>query len=118
MDQMMEWWKSQLSGLEIDSCPATDLPDNDLGGSFAAWTSVQAGPAGRDLLTAAFAYTLGKYTAQQESLFWIREEGRCYPFYISFDENAPPEGGAGASGTGRSRAGGGAADQPGDAPVL
>lgn len=91
MDQMMEWWKSQLSGLEIDSCPATDLPDNDLGGSFAAWTSVQAGPAGRDLLTAAFAYTLGKYTAQQESLFWIREEGRCYPFYISFDENAPAE---------------------------
>ena len=55
MDPTMNWWKEQLSGLEIDSCPAVDLPDNDKGGSFAAWTLPSAEAVSRDVMTAAFA---------------------------------------------------------------
>ena len=35
MEQIINWWKEQLSGLEVDSCPAIDLPDNEQGGNFA-----------------------------------------------------------------------------------
>lgn len=89
MEQIINWWKEQLSGLEVDSCPAIDLPDNEQGGNFAELSVCAADTPDRDVLVAAFAYTLGKYTAQNESLFWVREGDVCYPFYVSFDENAP-----------------------------
>ena len=89
MEQIINWWKEQLSGLEVDSCPAIDLPDNEQGGNFAELSVCAADTPDRDVLVAAFAYTLGKYTAQNESLFWVREGDACYPFYVSFDENAP-----------------------------
>lgn len=88
-EQNLTWWQEQLSGLEIDACPAIDMPDSAQGGAFASLT-VAAGRIGdRDDLTAAFAYALGKYTSQNESLFWVREDGAYYPFYAAFDENAP-----------------------------
>ncbi len=89
MEQIINWWKEQLSGLEVDSCPAIDLPENEQGGNFAELSVCAADTPDRDVLVAAFAYTLGKYTAQNESLFWVREGDACYPFYVSFDENAP-----------------------------
>lgn len=89
MEQIINWWKEQLSGLEIDACPAIDMPDNDQGGVFATLTVPADGNGDRDTLLAAFAYTLAKYTAQSESLFWVREDGAFYPFYTSFDEDAP-----------------------------
>ena len=36
MEKIISWWKEQLSGLEIDSCPAVDIPDNAQGGGFSA----------------------------------------------------------------------------------
>ena len=87
-EQQLAWWRSQYSGLETDSCPTIDLPDNELGGALARVSLPWRGDA--ELLTAAFAYILGKFTCQNESLFWIREaEGFSHPFYLSFDETAP-----------------------------
>ena len=34
-EQQLAWWRSQYSGLETDSCPTIDLPDNGLGGALA-----------------------------------------------------------------------------------
>ena len=89
-DRILTWWQERLSGLEVDVCPAVDLPDNEEGGAFAS-LSVAAPDADRDILTAAFAYTLAKFTSQNESLFWMREGETCFPFYVSFDENVPAE---------------------------
>ena len=83
-DRILTWWQERLSGLEVDVCPAVDLPDNEEGGAFAS-LSVAAPDADRDILTAAFAYTLAKFTSQNESLFWMREGETCFPFYVSFD---------------------------------
>ncbi|MBO7405152.1 MAG: hypothetical protein J6V24_09350, partial [Clostridia bacterium] len=87
-DRILTWWQERLSGLEIDVCPAVDFPDNEEGGAFASLT-VASLDTDRDTLTAAFAYTLAKFTSQAESLFWMREGGTCHPFYVSFDETAP-----------------------------
>ncbi|MCR5682210.1 MAG: amino acid adenylation domain-containing protein, partial [Clostridiales bacterium] len=87
-DRILTWWKERLSGLEIDVCPAVDFPDNEEGGALTSLT-VAAPDTDRDTLTAAFAYTLAKFTSQTESLFWVREGGTCHPFYVSFDETAP-----------------------------
>ena len=87
-EQTLSWWKEHFSGMEIDSCPAVDYPDHEQGGALVS-VSTACAEADHDLLTSAFAYVLAKYTAQNESLFWIREEGACYPFYTVFDENAP-----------------------------
>ena len=48
VEQNVNWWKERLSGLEIDCCPAVDLPDNDAGGAFAACSLPFAAAAGRD----------------------------------------------------------------------
>ncbi len=74
--------------METDSCPAVDFPDNEQGGAFHSLSTV-CGEKDPDLLISAFAYVLAKYTAQNESLFWVQEEGVRYPFYTVFDENAP-----------------------------
>ncbi len=87
-NQIVSWWKEHFSGMEIDSCPAIDFPDNEQGGAFAS-LSTACGEADRDILISAFAYVLAKYTAQNESLFWVQEEGARCPFYAVFDENAP-----------------------------
>lgn len=89
-EHAVTWWQEHFSGLEIDSCPAVDYPDNEQGGEFAE-TAVSCAETDRETLAAAFAYTLAKYTAQNESLFWVRENGSACPFYASFDENASAE---------------------------
>jgi amino acid adenylation domain-containing protein len=86
--QTENWWKERFFGMEIDSCPAIDYPDNEQGGAFVS-LSTACGEADPDILISAFAYVLAKYTAQNESLFWVREGGAYYPFYTVFDENAP-----------------------------
>ncbi len=88
-ERTMQWWTEHFSGLDTDSCPAVDLPDNAEGGPFAAVSAELRGPADTALLTAAFAYTLGKFTCQAESLFWTMEGEDVLPFYAAFDENAP-----------------------------
>ena len=90
-DRNTEWWKEHFSGLETDSCLAADFPDNDEGGSFSAICEEPSSDETWDLLIASFAYALAKFTAQNESLFWILENKSCFPFFISFDENAPTE---------------------------
>ena len=87
-EQTLNWWKERFSGMETDSCPAVDFPDNEQGGAFHSLSTV-CGEKDPDLLISAFAYVLAKYTAQNESLFWVQEEGVRYPFYTVFDENAP-----------------------------
>ena len=113
-EQNLTWWQEQLSGLEIDACPAIDMPDNAQGGAFASLT-VTAGRIGnRDDLTAAFAYALGKYTSQNESLFWVREDGAYYPG-LSRQRRLKSLGGAPAPRPGGGRAVGGALFEPGAA---
>ncbi|MBQ5970400.1 MAG: amino acid adenylation domain-containing protein [Clostridia bacterium] len=87
---IMTWWEEHFSGLEIDSCLAVDFPDNENGGPFASLREDDLDVC-EDTIAAAFAYTLAKFTAQNESLFWIQEDGLCSPFYISFDEDAPTQ---------------------------
>lgn len=89
-NEITAWWQERLAGLEVDVCPAVDLPDNEEGGALISLT-VPAEDTDRDRLTAALAYTLAKFTSQTESLFWVREDGAAYPFYISFDEETPAE---------------------------
>ena len=91
MEKAMDWWLEQFSGLENDSCPAIDFPDNEQGGSFTCLSVIVENPVDVNVLTAAFAYTLGKFTCQTESLFWTKEEENVCPFYASFDENAPAD---------------------------
>ena len=89
--QDMTWWKEHLSGLETDACPAVDFPDNENGGVFDNLSTAAGELPDRDNLTAAFAYTLAKFTCQTESLFWIREDEAVFPFFTSFDETAPAQ---------------------------
>ena len=67
-NEITAWWQERLAGLEVDVCPAVDLPDNEEGGALISLTVLAEG-TDRDTLTAALAYTLAKFTSQTESLF-------------------------------------------------
>lgn len=90
-EQILIWWKENFSGLEVDSCLAVDDPDKNTGGTFDSVCVDRTADDGHDMIIAAYAYSLAKFTAQNESLFWVMEDARFSPFYVSFDETAPVE---------------------------
>ncbi len=87
--QGLSWWRERFGGADTDASPAVDLPDHENGGRLAA-LNVHAERTEAEVLCAAFAYTLGKFSCQEEALLWVRErDGWTHPVELCFDEDAP-----------------------------
>ncbi|MEN6390036.1 MAG: amino acid adenylation domain-containing protein [Syntrophomonas sp.] len=81
-----KYYEKVFAGRELDSNLTPDQPGERNEPVTASYYLRCSLPSDETVLIGAFAYTLAKYTNQEEVIFWKIADGKSFPVYVNINE--------------------------------